>query len=170
MSVELGVVERGQSVTTVRIFPYPVAERVLYELLLLLRKYGFISVQYALFAAAFIIHGVEYANILGSWSFTPLCVPIATLWYIRIISKLIVHCCYDIGSFFQLIVYKITPKWKFAFVLYNHTDEIAGACNISVAGFSIIYVHYAPALPQNWPSQTMFVPEWGFAILRCTVL
>ena len=62
-AVELGVVERGQPVTTVRLFPYPVAECVLYELLLLLRKYGFISVQYALLTAAFIIHGVEYANI-----------------------------------------------------------------------------------------------------------
>ena len=63
-AIELGVVERGQSVTTVRIFPYPVAERVLYELLLLLRKYGFISVQYALLTAAFIIHSVEYADVL----------------------------------------------------------------------------------------------------------
>ena len=63
-AIELGVVERGQSVTTVRIFPYPVAERVIYELLLLLRKYGFISVQYALLAAAFIIHSVEYADVL----------------------------------------------------------------------------------------------------------
>ena len=63
-AVELGIVERGQSVAAVRVFPYPVAESVLDRLLLLLREYGVLLVQHPCFITALVNDGIEYAHVL----------------------------------------------------------------------------------------------------------
>ena len=63
-TVELGIVERGQSVAAVRVFPYPVAESVLDRLLLLLREYGVLLVQHPCFITALVNDGIEYTHVL----------------------------------------------------------------------------------------------------------
>ena len=61
--IELFVVERGQAFSSRGVFPYPVTESILNELLLLLCKHGLLLVQYALLIAVFILHGIEDTNI-----------------------------------------------------------------------------------------------------------
>ena len=63
-AVESGIVERGQPVAPLRVFPYPVAKSVLDKLLLLLREDGFLFVQYPRFVSVVVNNRIEDTHIL----------------------------------------------------------------------------------------------------------
>ena len=62
-AVEKLVVPCNQRFPPVCIFPEPIAERILYDLLFLLRERGFLRVQHSLFVAVSILNLVVYADV-----------------------------------------------------------------------------------------------------------